>query len=172
MTFPYSIGTTQPDGETDMDEKALRDEYAPRVREVTLEELPSFISELMDREHDYGSICVAIGIAAAATAWACNKHKNGGVTGFQAGAVFWEFVRAWGSPSIGECGARIVNYDDLLFPQYADKFTSISADTLEAVRKAAEKNLAERDGPLSEAVIAHWQSIVDGHPPFGLNVAA
>lgn len=153
-------------------EQALRDEYKDRVKSVTLDELPSFITELMDRDHDYGTICVALGVAAAATAWACNKHKNGGVTGFQAGAVFWEFTRAWGAPEIGATGAGFVNYDNLLYPQYESYFGTISSDILNQVRAEAVKRLAEiEDGDLlSGKVIEHWRFLANGGVPFGLRV--
>lgn len=152
-------------------ETQLRDEFTPKLKDVTLETLPALINDLMNREHDYGSICVAIGIAAAATGWACNRHEHGGITGFQSGAVFWEFVKAWGSPSIGKSGARIINFDDLLYPQYAEKFTGISEDTLQRVRALAAENIASKD-MASASVVAHWQSIVDGAVPFGLSVTA
>lgn len=153
-------------------EQALRDEFTPLIKTVTLAELPAFIDKLMNRQHDYGSICVALGLAAAATAWAGDKHKNGGITGFQAGAVFWEFARAWGSPTIGECGARFVNYDDLLFPQYGERFTAISPDTLKKVQEVALKRLSEKGELVHPEVRAHWEAIALGQSPFGLRVAA
>jgi len=161
------------DIEDDNSEQKLRDEYTDRIRTVTIAELPDFIAGLMNRQHDYGTICVALGIAAAGTAWACNKHDNGGITGFQAGAVFWEFAKAWGSPSLGETGARILQYDNLLFPQYDHVFTKISQSTFDRIKAAAEKKLAERDDERTAAsVIAHWQSIAAGNVPFGLGIEA
>ena len=152
-------------------EQVLRAELADQIKTVTLEELPTFIANVMDRDHDYGTICVALGSIAAAAAWACNKHEHGGITGFQAGAVFWEFARAWGSPSIGETGARFLNYDNLLFPQYAHTFTAISQDTFDRVKAAAAKNLADKEGAHPD-VAAHWRSIVEGNVPFGLGIEA
>lgn len=152
-------------------EQALRDEFKERVKDITIEDLPAVINDLMNREHDYGSICVALGTLAAATAWACNKHKNGGITGFQAGAVFWEFARAWGSPTIGETGARFVNYDNLLYPQYEDHFGTIDSDTLNRVRAAAAKKLAElNDDMVASSVVQHWRFLANGGVPFGLRV--
>lgn len=152
-------------------EQALRDEFKERVKDITLEELPAVINDLMDREHDYGSICVALGVLAAATAWACNKHKNGGITGFQAGAVFWEFARAWGSPQLGETGSRFVNYDNLLYPQYEDSFGTIDRGTLERVRAAAVKKLADlNDDMVATQVVEHWRYLANGGVPFGLRV--
>lgn len=158
----------------DMDEKnnneqALRDEFKDRVQKTTLDQLPDLIKDLIDRDHDYGSICVAMGIAAATTAWAMNKHKNGGITGFQAGAVAWEMLRHWGALYPGECGGRMQDFNDLLYPQCADKFQSIPRSALEMAQKVAVKNLEGRDGA-HPSVIAHWESLARGDAPFGLRV--
>lgn len=152
-------------------EQALRDAFKDKIQTTTLNELPDLIRSLIDREHDYGTICVAMGIAAATTAWAMNKHENGGITGFQAGAVAWEMLRHWGALYPGECGGRMLNYDDLLFPQYAHKFTTISETTWAEVRKKAAQNLSDNE-TAARSVAVHWQSIVDGHVPFGLTVAS
>lgn len=163
--------------EDENSEQKLRDEFSERVKSVTVEELPAFIADIMGRNHDYGSVCVALGMAAAATAWACNKHEGacGGVTGFQSGAIAWEFLRHWGAlyPK-GECGGRFVDFNDLLFPQYGDKFTSISASTWEAVQAEARKRLREADGGkmISSSVYEHWISVSNGVVPFGLRIAA
>lgn len=153
-------------------EQALRDEFKDKIKNTTLEELPAVISSLIDRQHDYGTICVAMGIAAATTAWAMNKHQNGGISGFQAGAVAWEMLRHWGALYPGECGGRMLDYNDLLFPQYADKFTAISASTWAEVQKQAAKKLDEADLHAAESVVAHWRSVAEGNVPFGLTIAA
>lgn len=155
-------------------EKNFRDEFSDRIQTVDLDELPSLINQMMDRKHDYGTICVALGMAAAATAWAMNKHHQGGVTGFQSGAIAWEFLRHWGAlyPR-GECGGRFVDFDDLLYPQYASKFTSISESTWEALQKEAAKKLSGKDGSVDNAhsaVVDHWRSITNGVVPFGLSL--
>ncbi|TIR98845.1 MAG: hypothetical protein E5X19_05400 [Mesorhizobium sp.] len=137
---------------------------------MTLAELPAFIADVMGRQHDYGTICVAIGSIAAATAWACNKHEHGGVTGYQAGAILWEFARAWGAPSIGKTGARFQNFDDLLYPQYGERFTAVSQRTWDALQAEAAKNLQGKWDVAHPDVIAHWRSIVDGVVPFGLTI--
>lgn len=152
-------------------EQALRDEFKDKIKNTTIDELPEVIRSLIEREHDYGTICVAMGIAAATTAWAMDKHENGGITGFQAGAVAWEMLRHWGALYPGECGGRMLNYDDLLYPQYGDKFTTISAHAWKEVQKKAEKNIEEKEG-CAPSVLAHWRSIVGGNVPFGLSVTA
>ena len=58
---------------------------------------------------DYGTVCHAIALSAVATAWAANKTAQGGITGFQAGAVMWEFIKNW-SYSSNKTGMRLVDY--------------------------------------------------------------
>ena len=89
-----------------------------------------------------------------------------GITGFQAGFVMWDFIKDWSFRG-NKCGLKIVNYDDMLYPQYNHKFQkTISKDTFEALQKAAENNLKKHQYS-SSAVINHWESIVDGNVPFG-----
>lgn len=88
----------------------------------TLETLPQFMNHVLnDYRHDYGTICKAIGACAIAAAWAANASPQGGITGFQAGAVMWEFIRNWNYRR-NKCGLKIVDIDDMLYPQYGAKF--------------------------------------------------
>lgn len=71
-------------------------EWYKQASKQTLETLPSFLKNLMEGyNHDYGTVCHALAAGAVATAWAMNAHDNGGITGFQAGAVMWEFIKGW-----------------------------------------------------------------------------
>lgn len=158
----------------DHSEAKFRESFEKRIKEQTLETLPAFITEMLSTPMDYGTICLASAFAAAATAWAIQNSPQGGITGFQAGCIGWEFLSQWGAPELGKCGARILKYDDLLYPQYERKFSSITPATLESIRKAAAKNLEgleDGDGFVSDSVVAHWKSIVAGKVPFGLEVA-
>lgn len=74
----------------------MRSHLSQRLANIQPGEVDAAIAEIMAMEHDYGTICVAIGAIAAAAARAADRSPNGGITGFQAGAVFWEFTRAWG----------------------------------------------------------------------------
>lgn len=157
-------------------EKAFRDEFAGRVKTTSLEELPALLTEMIDRPHDYGSICVALGIAAATTAWAMNKHPNAGITGLQAGFVAWEMLRHWGSLYPGACGGRMQDFDNLLYPAYADKFTTIPKANFEDVQEKA-RDLLKKHGEtgadhVHPDVWAHWNSIASGDVPFGLSLSA
>ena len=156
-------------------EQILRDRYTERARKTTPDELPKFIEDIMSDEHtnDYGGVCVAIALVAVASAWAMNRHPGarGGVTGFQAGAIFWEFARGWGSPDIGEAGAKLVIYEDMLYPQYESKFErSVPQSAVDQVKKLARDRLDEGVENVHPNVVQHWKSLADGRVPFGLEV--
>ena len=65
----------------------------------------------------------------------------------------------------------MIDYDNLLYPQYEDKFLdkTISKKLWETLQQEAQKALDEHDLVCFE-VYAHWQNIVDGLVPFGLSV--
>ena len=155
-----------------IDEATARKDWQDRAKDITLETLPEFLRELsQEYKHDYGTICVAIGAAAVAAAWAMERSPQGGITGFQAGAVTWEFLRGWNSSMIGDCGARIQKFDDLLYPQYADRFTSISSDTWKNLQEKAADNLKTGNRNAHPDVLEHWASIAEGIVPFGLRIS-
>jgi hypothetical protein len=80
--------------------------------------------------------------------------------------VTWDFLEHWGHI---KAPAAIVRYEDMLFPQYEETFTSIDKDTWKHLRKKVRANL--RSGELAaESVVEHWRSIADGNVPFGLSV--
>lgn len=147
------------------DEIALAKEWQAEARNQTLETLPAFLQKLADYPHDYGTIVRAIGAASVAAAWALNACPNGGITGFQASCVTWEFLTHWSGI---EGPAWIGKGENLLFPQYAQQFTSISKETFQWLQEKAAANLRDKEGV--EAVRAHWQSIANGTVPFGLRI--
>jgi hypothetical protein len=147
---------------------ATREGWYGRARGVTLKTLHGFLAELAEFPHDYNTIVYATAAAALAAACALDKSPNGGITGFQAGAVFWEFFGEWmherGKP------ARMVRYENMLFPQYEDHFQkTITPSTWKWLQEQAKKNLAE-SGHAAPGIRAHWENIVDGRVPFGYSV--
>jgi hypothetical protein len=177
-----AVGASTDDFEfpkADISEAGLRELLKKEVEGVTMETLPAFMELALNRSQDYGTICVAIGYCAVAAAKAANRSKHGGITGFQAGAVFWEFVRGWGT--FGEGPKRIVNYSNLLYPQHEYDFTTISQDTWDWVKEEAARLIKETEttGKVGKPfgvtpapqVLAHWKMIVESdRPPFGLVV--
>lgn len=157
-----------------LDELKLLEKWMAEAKTQTPATIGTFIYELVNHPHDYGTICRAIAAAAVGAAYAINNSDSGGITGFQASCVNWDFLAYWGHV---KSPARITEYQDLLYPQMAEKFTTISQETWDFIKQKAADNLAEhvamRAGEAPNAhpnVIAHWQSIIDGVVPFGLKV--
>lgn len=131
----------------------------------SLDDLMNYIQNIKDNYNiGYGTAPRAIAQAALATAWYLSDVF--GITGFQAGCVMWDFVRDWSYPH-NECGMKIVDYDNMLYPQYEDNFQkTIRKDVFEALQKEAKKNLENHEFAHPN-VVKHWKSIADGNVPFG-----
>ena len=151
------------------EEMHLEKEWFSEAKKQTPETLIDFINHVMnDYIHDYGTVCHAISACAIAAAWAANEAPGscGGITGFQAGFVMWDFIRQWEFPS-NKCGLKIVNYDNMLYPQYEEKFAkTISKDAWALIQKEAVERLKDCEHCHSD-VVMHWKSIVGGEVPFG-----
>ena len=157
-------------------DKDVLEQWRKEAAEQTIETLPAWLKHLSeDYEHDYGTICHAIALAAYAAARAVDRGPQGGITGFQAGAIMWEFMRYWNHI---EGPARLVQYKNMLYPQYEDQYNkTIGKKTWEWLQKEAQTNLTEaakdRLAGLIEpstTVTEHWQSIIDGKVPFGYTI--
>ena len=131
----------------------------------SLDDLMNYIQNIRDN-YDIGYDTAPRAIAQAALATSYYLADMFGITGFQAGFVMWDFIKDWSFRG-NKCGLKIVNYDDMLYPQYNHKFQkTISKDTFEALQKVAENNL-KKGGYARPNVIKHWKSIIDGNVPFG-----
>ena len=133
----------------------------------TPDTIGDFVKHAMcDFPHDYGSVCVAVAACALAGVYAADSLPQGGITGFQAGFVMWEFVRQLNYRG-NKCGLRMIDYDNMLFPQYAHKFEkTISSDIWKLLQEEAQRKLEEDSDYANPDVINHWKSIVDGVVPF------
>lgn len=149
------------------EEMGIHKKWYEEAKEIKVEELEAFVKRLSTGyQHDYGTICHAVAASAVAAASAVNSSEQGGITGFQAGVIMWEFIKHW--MHYEQQPMRLVQYKDLLYPQHEYRFTGITKDTWEWLQEEAKKNLEEDHG--ADVVRAHWQSIVDGKVPFGLDV--
>jgi len=148
----------------------IMEQWRIDMKNQTIETLPSFINHIMnDYEHDYETICHAISICGVATMWACDKHEQGGITGFQAGAIMWENITNWDSSKKGK-PLRHVDFTNMLYPQYDYKFEkTISKGTMDYLQKEAQTRL-DSTPDASEIVIAHWRATASGHIPFGYTI--
>ena len=160
-----------------MEKKAITEDmglqkgWCERAKSMKPDDFPEFFREMTeDYIHDYGTVCHAMAAVGLAAMFAFNNSDGarGGITGFQAGCVMWEVIRHMNYED-NKCGLRLLNMDDLLYPQYEHKFCSISSNIWEAVQKEAQKRLLER-GAAHPDVVAHLESIVNGKVPFGLRI--
>jgi hypothetical protein len=151
----------------------IHEQWYVDARTQTVETLPAFLRHLCeDYGHDYGTICHAVAAAALGAAHAVNHSPAGGITGFQAGAVMWEFISHW--QSLEGHPLRLVDYFELLYPQYASKFEkTITPETHAALKVEATKRLAGfSDGLGHPDVKAHMDKVAGGWLPFGFTVHA
>lgn len=150
-----------------MNEFELRDALVEKRKEIkSFEDMTGFLKHVTENcNGGYGEAPRAIAQASLAVAWYLASEF--GITGFQAGFVMWDFIRDW-SFSDNKCGMKIVDYDNMLYPQYDDKFDkTISRDTWAAIQKEAASRLEKDRNFAHPRVVAHWESIVDGVVPFG-----
>lgn len=141
----------------------LEKEWLKEANEQTLETLPKFINHLMnDYDHDYGTCVKAVTAAMLGTFWAFDKQE--GFTGFQVRFIPWMMMNEfWGKSEIGR---KVINFDDMVFPQYEDRFrNTISKEVFKRLQESASKFIEERC--LHPDVKKHMESIVAGEVPFG-----
>lgn len=136
-----------------MTEQEMRDAKVPTFNSD--EDLSAYIKGLVLQQHDYGTCCYAMSMAAvAAFNFVASKL---GVTGFQASCADMDILRRTRRME----RFQILDLSNLLFPQYRDKFKSFDsmiADNAEWLSEEAEKNLATSDHAHPE-VIAHWKML-------------
>ena len=138
-------------------EEEMREAKAPSPK--NRRQLSEYIKSLVERDHDYGTCVYAMSLAATA---AFNYvARELGVTGFQASCADMDILRRTRHM---EKGFRILNYDNLLYPQYLteDKFPSagyLIAENKEQLAKWAKEKLEGADKFTSEAAIAHWEAL-------------
>ena len=158
------------------EEMKIHDEWYKEARDkdMSIEKLTELIRHLTeDYEHDYGTIVHACTAAAIAAVRVINNSDQGGITGFQAGAIMWEFIRHWNHGD-NKCGMRLINFDNLLYPQHADQFEkTLTEGTWKALQEEAKTRLSAKPvvhPDAADAVVDHWKSIADGVVPFGFVV--
>lgn len=148
----------------------LENEWLEQAETQTLETLPEFINHLMnDYEHDYGTIIKATAAAMIATFNACNHSEQGGFTGFQVDFIPWLMINEfWGTSKVGR---KIINFDDMLFPQYADKFEkTIPPKTWKNLQDRAKELMKEPAEHFHPSVRDHIWKIAAGQIPFGYKI--
>ena len=157
-----------------MTEKEYKNYIYGKAKTVkTKKELDALLKEIVDPKseaNDYGKICYAMAAAMEATLNYINNSPNGGITGFQASMIGWEMVKKLITCGENKCGLKLVDYENMLYPQYKDNFEkTIDKDTWKALQEEAENKLEEIKTAHPD-VIKHWKKIVKGKVPFGYKV--
>lgn len=127
------------------EEMEMHEQWYEEAKDMTIEKLPEFIKKLTEEyTHDYGTICHAFTSVAIASMWAINKSSQGGITGFQAGCIMWEFIKHWNYTD-NKLGMKLIDYDKLLYPQYAEYFNkqTISIDHWKRIQRQAQIEIQE-----------------------------
>lgn len=138
----------------------------------SLDEFSSLISEVENNfNYDYGVAPRSIGALCASLAEKlCGSM---GLTNFQASVAMWDFINLF-MYRHNKCGLRLVDYDNMLYPQYDYKFEkTISKETWDAIVKTAKEYLEEYengDSAVNSNVVNHWKSIANGKVPFEYRV--
>jgi hypothetical protein len=138
------------------EELKMREEEVPWP--TTIEDLTEYIQALASRNHDYGTCVYAMSMAAVATFNYMSRVL--GVTGFQASCADLDILRR--TRSLKE-GFMIINYENLLFPQYCDDdhfptWPMLLEENKKELAKAAKKHLKSTRGAHPD-VIQHWKMI-------------
>lgn len=152
------------------EENELHRQWYVDAKKQTLGTLPDFIDRVLNGcKHDYGTICHAIAACMVAMMSACDKSPQGGITGFQGGAIMWEVLR---HAFYIDGPARLQRMEDLLYPQNEYKFRTISEETVKYIQAEAKRKLADIGEHAHPDVVGHWRRVADGGwIPFGLEVA-
>ena len=148
----------------------LREAWIKRAKELrTIEEFGRFLEAMIAFEHSYNTAVYAAAALMIGVLRVFDRSPQGGLSGFQAGAVFWELAPHL--LSVGKCGLKLVDWELLLYPQYAKHFEkTINNKAWGAVKKRAKEILKTSRSSMHEDVRKHMESIVEGELPFGFTV--
>lgn len=155
-----------------MNEFEYKEYIYQRAKNVkTKEELDSLLKDVIkSKDLDYGKIVYAICACMNATMNYIDNSPVGGITGFQASFIGWEMVKEYMSISKDSPGLKLIDYENMLYPQYEEKFEKkISLKLWSKLQEQARKLLIECPNAHPN-VIKHWKSIARGHVPFGYEI--
>jgi len=139
---------------SELTEKELRDFEIPSFK--TKKELMKFINDLVKRKHDYGTSVYAMSMSAVATFNYVASQL--GVSGFQASCADMDILTRTRNL---KHGFRILDYSNLLYPQYLNdehfpNYKTLIKKKKEWLAKEA-KNLLENNKKAHETVKKHWE---------------
>ena len=156
-----------------MNEFEVRDELIAKQKDIrTFDDLMAFLKDVEENYNiGYGEAPRAMAQASLAVAFYLSDKF--GISGFQAGCVMWDFITHW-SYKGNKCGLKIVDYDNMLYPQYKDRFEkTIDRNVWESLQNVAHNKIEQAEinhKTIHPDVLDHWKNIVDGIVPFGYKV--
>jgi len=144
--------------------------YGKAKQVKTKEDLDNLLKEVIEsKDLDYGKIVYAMCGCMKATMNYIDRSPVGGITGFQASFIGWEMVREYLCRT-NETALKILDFDDLLYPQYKYKFDKVIDKNLwNILKEQAKKKLVEHPDAAPK-VRKHWKSVAAGKVPFGYKV--
>jgi hypothetical protein len=151
-------------------DREIIDGWYRRAKELkTPGELNEFLCFMLtEYQHDYGTIVHACTAAALGSVHVMDRDPDsGGLTGFQASCIMWGFISKF--MHLENKPLRLLEFEHLLYPQYDDRFRTISKETWKWLQDEATKRLVETPNAAPE-VVGRWKAIVDGALPAGLVV--
>ena len=153
-----------------MTEKEYKEYIYEKANNVkTKKDLDALLEEVVnDKELDYGKIVYAISACMLATARYIDDSEVGGITGFQASFIGWEMVKKFMHES--KVGMRLVDYENMLYPQYEDRFQKTISESMWIKIQNQAKTALEKSPDAHPDVIKHWKNIISGIVPFGYRV--
>lgn len=140
-----------------MNEFELRD--SKDFHPDNIKELTKYIDNLLERNHDYGTTVYAVSLASIATF--NYMARKLGITGFQASCADLDILKR---TRCMKSGFRILNYENLLYPQYLNNehfptFHDLIKENIEELSKTASKKINESKNNKIKPhpnVMAHW----------------
>lgn len=148
--------------------------WLKRAKEVSIEEIPNFINELINsvdweiNDDGYANIIKVMYISMMATFYGVNNSENGNITGSQVQTLAWKlFMKLMGIEE--GTPLKMINYEGMLNPyngSYFDKI--IDKEFFEWLQNKARELLKDNNcSPTDSDIIVHLLKIVDGEVPFG-----
>ena len=89
-----------------------------------------------------------------------------GLTAYEQDVALREIAKHF-SNKTNKSGVKLIDYDEMLYPQYDYKFTTIPMSTTENLKEQA-KNLLLQSEYANIDVKKRWEDIANGNIPFGL----
>jgi len=139
----------------------------------TIETLPVFISNLMNREHTQQSLAIALTSCATGAIMAALEISKRTLSKEEHNEVFWTFIREFGnrqnSPYL-----RLQDMEGFLYPDADSTFEKViprSAMTrISAFAENTLKYITENNVKVDDNIREHMQKVADGFTPYNYSI--